>query len=441
MFVRSKDKELRKVLNHKAFARKVGELNLPLIIIRSRTGGIHCYHFVSQPIPASEMVKRLSEWSDILGHNNAEIFPKQTNLDEGMTGNWINLPYYKGNERYGFDDTGKALSLNGFLNYVQQIKNMDVITIDIKKDLATKAPPCLNILYLQGIPEGERNEAMFSFAIFCKKAYGENWKEIFYQINFNKVRPPLSVKELGNIARSVNKKDYRYKCKGEPLKSLCNAGTCLKKEFGIEEIEENKVNLDETTVSKQASTGFSLGELTKINANPPYYILEVNDKEVTLTAGEFMSYGKAQVVIMATIDRMPPKMKASEWRDLMDIKMLTMVIEEPPPEIDKYAFVLETIEEFTSLGNKLPDREMLYQVAAKYEVKGQWYIGFQLKNLEQFMRQKKLPALNRGVLYTLLKKGGFYPAKIRSSEGLLSVWQTLTVSPEAENEYKKQILI
>ena len=84
---------------------------------------------------------------------------------------------------------------------------------------------------------------------------------------------------------------------------------------------------------------------------------------------------------------------------------------------------------------------MLYQVAAKYEVKGQWYIGFQLKNLEQFMRQKKLPALNRGVLYTLLKKGGFYPAKIRSSEGLLSVWQTLTVSPEAENEYKKQILI
>jgi len=434
-----KDKNVRKFLDHKALARKIGELDLPLVVARSRTGGIHCFHFVKEAIPARVMINRLTKWATILGHGGCEIFPKQVMLEKSMTGNWINLPYYKSVERYAFNEDGKALSLNGFIQYVNKCKEKNALDINIKKDMATKAPPCLNIMYLQGIPEGERNEAMFSFAVYCKKAYGDNWKEVFYKINYDKVNPPLSTKELGNIARSVNKKDYRYKCKGEPLKSFCDPNVCLKKENGIEEQESEIIT--KVKLKSKDEIVFEIGELTKINSVPPNYVLEVNGKEVSLTVKDLMNYTLAQGVIMAAIDRMPPKMKAQEWRDLIDTKMLTMIIEEPPEEISDQAYIIEALRDFYNLGDKLLDKEMLHTVAAKYDLKGTWYIGFQLKNFEFFMKQRKLAPAARHDLYYILKKEGYFPSKVRISTGLLSVWQRLIYAPEIIKKIKQEILI
>ena len=71
--------------------------SLPLIACRSKSGGIHCYIFFSDPQPASKVRSLLEEFARLVGYAGSEIFPKQAVLRAGQDGtkqlgNWINLP-------------------------------------------------------------------------------------------------------------------------------------------------------------------------------------------------------------------------------------------------------------------------------------------------------------------------------------------------------------
>jgi len=83
-----------RTVDHLALARRVREVDLPLVVCRSKSGGAHLYYF-SAPIRASEMRLRLDKFRARLGMpENTEIFPKQDDLEGKGIGNWINLPYF-----------------------------------------------------------------------------------------------------------------------------------------------------------------------------------------------------------------------------------------------------------------------------------------------------------------------------------------------------------
>ena len=55
----------------------------------------------------------------MLGYSGSEVFPKQTELkSQDDTGNFLNLPYFKGDDttRYAFNNNGEAVNLDGFYN-------------------------------------------------------------------------------------------------------------------------------------------------------------------------------------------------------------------------------------------------------------------------------------------------------------------------------------
>ena len=54
----------------------------PLILCRSKSGGAHIYLFTSSPVSPKIMRKKLTLVARSLGHPNADIFPKQDELDE-----------------------------------------------------------------------------------------------------------------------------------------------------------------------------------------------------------------------------------------------------------------------------------------------------------------------------------------------------------------------
>jgi len=101
--------------NHRELVDRIRELNFPLVVCRSKSGGAHVFLFTEDFISASQMQNTLKNYAETLGYEGAEIFPKQTEIlvERGDTGNFLNLPYHNEMQglRYAIKDDGSAATL------------------------------------------------------------------------------------------------------------------------------------------------------------------------------------------------------------------------------------------------------------------------------------------------------------------------------------------
>ena len=67
--------------DHKKLLNKIKLLKLPLVLCRSKSGGAHIFLFSKTFIEAKIMRDKLFEIRAILGFANAEVFPKQIELN------------------------------------------------------------------------------------------------------------------------------------------------------------------------------------------------------------------------------------------------------------------------------------------------------------------------------------------------------------------------
>ena len=143
-------------IDHKKLVVTLRKNSIPAVVGRTKSGGAHVWIFLTEPIEAEEMQRRMTELSASLGHSGSEIFPKQTTilLDRGDTGNFLNMPYHNSNRstRYAFDDDGSALETEQFLAYAQQFvitpAEFRKLTMNcgVQQDLLEQGPPCLQHL-------------------------------------------------------------------------------------------------------------------------------------------------------------------------------------------------------------------------------------------------------------------------------------------------------
>ena len=138
------------------------QYKLPLIPILSKSGGLHCYLFSEEPIPAVDLISALKSFLMPLGLDpQTEIFPKQKELKEDdkgdiKPGNFINLPYYNNGstKRYAVDKNNNPLDLEQFVKFANENKinksDLDRLVEETYKNvlLGTNpefddGPPCL----------------------------------------------------------------------------------------------------------------------------------------------------------------------------------------------------------------------------------------------------------------------------------------------------------
>ena len=109
--------------DHAELVDRVKTAGLPLVVCRSKSGGAHLYAFLSEPIPASDLQRRLAEFSSTLGFPpKTEIFPKQTcNADIDKSGGWLNMPYFDeaATTRYAVKPKGLAATIGEFLHLAE----------------------------------------------------------------------------------------------------------------------------------------------------------------------------------------------------------------------------------------------------------------------------------------------------------------------------------
>jgi hypothetical protein len=325
-------------LDIKKIIKDIKNMDLPLISCRSKSGGVHCFTFVKEPVSAVLMRDKLSSFAAILGFGGSEIFPKQTEViaDRGDIGQWINMPYFNQSDtnRYAFKDNLKPMSVSEFIEAIDKVwftkKEFNAFTINLLSDISD-GPPCLQYLVTKGFSPGSRNDGLFNMAIYLKKAYPDNWEELLDDYNERFFNPSLSTSEVSQIAKSLKRKEYNFTCDKPPIKSYCNISLCRSRQHGIGQL-----------------TGMpQLTGLTKFDSNPPIWFLDVDGGgRLELTTEELQSQGKFQKRCMEVLNSMPPGVKANTWQELIQALLENVTIIEAPFDASPRGMLFEYLERF-----------------------------------------------------------------------------------------------
>ena len=289
--------------DHKKLIQKIKLLNLPLIVFRSKSGGAHVFLFANDYVEAKSMRDKLTQIKAVLGYGGSEVFPKQTELkSKDDTGNFLNLPYFNGDNttRYAFKDDGTAASLEEFYGIYNNVKQLDIGLIKVQRPESefSDGPPCIEALAQNKIGEGSRNNTLFHYGVYAKKKWQSEWKSRITMFNIQAMEKPLSDSEVSIITNQHEKKDWGYKCKDEPMCSMCDKTLCRTRKFGI----------------GQDIMFPGLTDLQVIDLEDPYYYLNVDGERLYLENVKYLRQQSLfQEACMVQLKFRPPTLKEKDW--------------------------------------------------------------------------------------------------------------------------------
>jgi hypothetical protein len=373
---------------------------LPLIVCRSKSGGMHAFLFMAEPVSAQLMQVRLREMSAAIGYGGSEIFPKQktVHLDRGDLGSWLNMPYFDGDEgdRYGIKEGGLAMTIEEFLMKAEALQQPRAFleqgsfrSRPVKDPDFGDAPPCLQHLVGAGFPEGTRNKGLFNLITFGKKKYGENWQTIAENWNREYMSPPLPFAELGDLFKSQSRKDYNYTCKDTPLVNHCNSQLCRTRKFGVGGEDDYP----------------SISGLSVLDTNPPLWFVDVDGDRLELKTDELQNYKAFHKVCMEQMFRCFRMMKQDTWFGLVAEAMKNAVRIEVSEEVGKSGQFYELLEEFLTNRHKGDEMEDIL-LGRPWEDKEEGRHYFRLRDLQNYVEAAGFKLFNRGELVSKIKDLG-----------------------------------
>lgn len=385
---------------------------LPLMVIRTKSGGAHCTMFMTEATPAKLVRSKLYEFALALGYPGVEIFPKQVMLaSKADMGNWLNMPYfnYKETERYGLFKH-QPLTAEQFVELAQKIRiapeQLQDIEVALEGDFED-GPPCLQMICKSGVPEGTRNNTVFAMGVYSKMRYADDWEDQLHEMNRKFVTPMLKAQEVQLITKSLGRKEYFYPCNKAPLISHCNKDLCRKREFGI----------------GQGADEFSLnmGSLTKITTDPPIWILDVEGVRLQLDTEDIMMQERFRKQCMMSINKLPPRIKAPDWEKLVREKLETVEILEAPEESRRSSRINQHAYQFIA---NTPVAKVLDEVrlGRPFLDKATDTILFHGDALIRYLENHGIKAEPRSIWASLRDTGAEFGA-VMTSKGRLPVWK------------------
>lgn len=396
--------------DHMSMAALIAQAGLPLITVRSKSGGYHLFLFLKDPAPGDIVRKRLQEWIKKLKLQNppgangqrppVEVYPKQGKMkpnDDG--GNWINLPYYGAEDPASYAVTAEEPKL-GFKRFLQTAERAMITSGQLeawsdkggRTGFFDKGPPCLNSLHELGFPEGQRNSGLMNVAVYFKQAEPDDWKDKLREYNESgKVNPPLKERELNGIIQSVETHDYNYNCDDLPIKPHCQKGECKKQRFGItgKRREHQEAKLPE------------LVNLRKVTTDPPRWLLDVDEREVELGTEDLMLVPRFRKVVVERCNIIVPSLRQGDWDEILVNLLSNLTTIEAPEDAGASGLFKSLVREFVYRRHQAETREDLTS-GMPYEEGGKVY--FRAQDLISFLDRKKFRDYDKNQVYTQLRK-------------------------------------
>ena len=375
-------------LDHSRIISTIKNMELPMVVCRSKSGGAHIYLFFNELVEAEKVQLKLKEIASEIGFGGCEIFPKQIKLvlERGDNGNFLNLPYFdhENGLRYAFKEDGSAATLDEFLDLaeasaISEQALDDLLSVEIPEvDQRLKdGPPCLQALMRQGFPQGTRNNGLFNLGVYLRKAYPDEWETKILDYNQTIMQPALDLKEVNVVADQVKKKDYQYKCADQPICNFCNRDLCRSRKHGV---------------GGGANTP-SVANLRKYDSEPPLWFLDVNGSPVELDTEGLQKQPRFQILCMEQINFMPRTITRQAWEAQMNNLLSQMLDTEgavisTSDDTSLRGQFYDMLEEFsTHMQSALDKEEILLRRPWTDEEEGRTY--FRLKDFEAFLKRNK----------------------------------------------------
>lgn len=331
---------------YKKYLEIIAEHNLPLVPVKSKSGGLHLYLFVKDKIRAVTIRNFLEGLLFTLKlPTNIEIYPKQTELGKDSEGKWnmgqyINLPYYNKTQRVGFNLDGTTFTFDQFIEVIEantySADDLEQFSIDHTRKLLTgggeefnDGPPCLQRLTRDKLTDG-RDRFLYNYMVFAKKKYPDDWEKMviaapgkYFEAGANGVIDWTEDKTKQKI-RSWGKETKGHTCNEDPIQPVCMKAECRKRKFGY--------------LSDKRRVFPGLSGLQKITYPEPQYTFNVTlsdgqtTKEVRAkNIKQIIELDNLRAIIGAAADMVPPKIKQDEFQDILD-NLFPPKLTTPPPK-------------------------------------------------------------------------------------------------------------
>ena len=410
--------------------KKVEAYKLPLVPCRSKSGGLHLFMFVTEPIQSKTMQECLRALAAMLGVADSEIFPKQTTLlvDRGDQGSWMIMPYFGGDfggklkMQYGLRANGGEVSLSEFVRTAEKARQTPAQVEALieraadpspatsgsrkkasggrgKKGSADEAvplgdgPPCIVHIMRDGGPKvGTQNDFLFHVAVYLKKKYPETWTQELEKANATMLTPPGSQDGLDNVTRSLLKTDYQYKCKAEPMRSKCDLILCKKKTYGV-----------------SGGGGSMLPEIksiAKMNSEPPIWFVEVEDgaAKIECSTEDLQQWPRFQRLLMEKLHNPFGVIAQPVWLQHVAAAMAEKVYNiEVSEDVKEGGVFLELLETYlTNRQRAESEEDLLAGRPWEDQENGRYY--FQMSKLVRYLEREGLKNIKTPQVVSMVRK-------------------------------------
>ena len=349
----------------------IREYQLPLLPFRSKSGGLHCYLFLSKSNSAKSVRDVLSQVIKIFsldkmyGEQKVEIFPKQDKITAEGMGSAITLPYFNAEEPYTYllDLDGNEVPFEEALNQIQKrFTTIETVREALENLPYNDAPPCLQRILLSGLVGGEdtgRNNFLFSFALYASKKYGlEGFASYVRELN-SSFECPIEESAVESTIASIKSKEYSYRCKDIPCNGFCDKSLCKKREFGLGR-------------EKGHFSDIEYGQLLRYKTAEPYYVwqLKLQGSEgdfksiVFRDEGELLDQKNFAKVCVRFLNFAPRQVQTNDWFGTLNKYLASVKDVEVRAESDTSALSMIRQMFVRYLSNKQARRDSPYQIHA-----------------------------------------------------------------------------
>lgn len=410
-------------LDLRALRRRVERLKLPLVVLRSKSGGAHLYLFVSPAVPAALMREKLVAWAAALGHAGCEVFPKQTALSSTDDyGNWINMPYFGGNRslRYAIGPEG-ALSAEEFLTLAGETmigpSDLAAIVPETADDPALADwPPCLATLAPPGFSSGQRNNALFNMAVLAKKMDPGNWPALVREFNQQYMTTPLDPREVAGIIKSLEKKDYGYRCKDGPINQACDRARCLTRAYGV--------------APPDPTTDIVISKIVKISTDPITWLVTIEEHDIAMTTDEMLDQKQFGVRCVEVLHRLPVKIKPRVWEALINGALASVEERAVPEDATPAGQLLVHLERFCT--GRAQARHLDELLLGKPHTDEDGRTLFQSTDFLKYLRSQGVAGVNERKVFTTLERHDLRWARVTLKGKPIKVWSVPAFTPQTE---------
>jgi len=400
------------------YLKIIEEKELPVIPIKSKSGGLHLYVFTKERVKASDIREFLEKLLFIFGlPAKTEIYPKQTSLEttEGKrsSGNFINIPYYNKNDRVAVDTSNNELKFETFMKVIElnaqtadTLNNFGATLIQraLKNESPQfkEGPPCLGII-CGGLEKNntklkdERDRFLYNYMVFAKKKYQDSWEEKVLEgarkyIEYDKIWGDTKVEKK---IKSWKGDTAGYTCHEDPIQGHCVKSTCLRRKFGV---------------GKQLNSEWpEIISITKIDYRPdPRF-----DLSVKLLTGKIkivraknikqvIEQKELRALIAAHTSIVPPPLKPKDFQDLVSGLWAEMNVETPDPDSQPAGILFRLTKDF--LNDTKANTYNAFKTGSVFIDRGKAYFLFNKYYEDLKTREWKMDeAETRTMLYDIFK--------------------------------------